>query len=36
MGVLVNRRGTTLLAWLVTGLIVALNFFLLYQTIWGG
>ena len=36
MGVLVNRRGTTVLAWLVTGLIVALNFFLLYQTIWGG
>jgi manganese transport protein len=36
MGVLVNRRGTTGLAWLVTGLIVALNFFLLYQTIWGG
>jgi hypothetical protein len=24
------------LAWLVTGLIVALNGFLLYQTIWGG
>jgi manganese transport protein len=36
MGVLVNRRGTTALAWLVTGLIVALNVFLLYQTIWGG
>jgi manganese transport protein len=36
MGVLVNRRGTTALAWLVTGAIVALNVFLLYQLIWGG
>ncbi len=36
MGVLVNRRGTTNIAWLVTLLIVALNIFLLYQTIWGG
>jgi manganese transport protein len=36
MGVLVNRRGTTNIAWLVTLLIVALNVFLLYQTIWGG
>jgi manganese transport protein len=36
MGVLVNRRGTTLVAWMVTLLIVALNVFLLYQTIWGG
>jgi manganese transport protein len=36
MGVLVNRRGTTLVAWMVTLLIVALNVFLLYQTIRGG
>jgi manganese transport protein len=36
MGVLVNRRGTTALAWLVTGAIVALNVFLIYQIIWGG
>ncbi len=36
MGVLVNRRRTTLLAWVVTILIVALNVFLLYQTIRGG
>ncbi|MGD0266915.1 MAG: Nramp family divalent metal transporter [Candidatus Methylomirabilota bacterium] len=36
MGVLVNRRGITLVAWMVTLLIVALNMFLLYQTIWGG
>jgi manganese transport protein len=36
MGVLVNRRLTTLVAGLVTLLIVALNVFLLYQTLWGG
>jgi manganese transport protein len=36
MGVLVNRRLTTLVASVVTLLIVALNIFLLYQTIWGG
>jgi len=36
MGVLVNRRLTTLVASLVTLLIVALNVFLLYQTLWGG
>lgn len=36
MGVLVNRRGTTLVAWMVTLLIVVLNMFLLYQTLWGG
>ncbi|HTU03425.1 MAG TPA: Nramp family divalent metal transporter [Candidatus Sulfotelmatobacter sp.] len=36
MGILVNRRWTTLLAWVVTSLIVALNIFLLYQTLWGG
>jgi len=36
MGVLANRRWTTIIAWLVTLLIVALNVFLLYQIIWGG
>ena len=36
MGVLLNRRWTTAAAWMVTCLIVALNVFLLYQTIWGG
>ncbi len=36
MGVLVNRRVTTLLASLVAALIVALNIFLLYQTLSGG
>lgn len=36
MGVLVNRRLTTLVATGVTVLIVALNLFLLYQTIMGG
>lgn len=35
MGVLVNRRLTTAVASLAAGLIVALNLFLLYQTLWG-
>jgi manganese transport protein len=35
MGVLVNHRITTLLASLSTTLIIALNFFLLYQTFFG-
>jgi manganese transport protein len=35
MGVLVNRRLTTLLASLATVLIITLNFFLLYQTFFG-
>lgn len=35
MGELVNRRVTTILAWLVTGLIVILNIYLLYQTFLG-
>lgn len=35
MGELVNRRVTTILAWLVTGLIVTLNIYLLYQTFLG-
>ena len=35
MGELVNHRSTTALAWLVTGLIVLLNLYLLYQTFLG-
>jgi len=35
MGVLVNRRLTTALASLVAALIVALNFYLLYNTFFG-
>lgn len=36
MGPLVNSRPTTLAAAAAAGLIVALNLFLLYQTITGG
>lgn len=36
MGVLVNRRSTTILLGIVSVLIVSLNLFLLYQTFWGG
>ncbi|WP_376794708.1 Nramp family divalent metal transporter [Thermogemmatispora sp.] len=36
MGVLVNSRLTTVLAWIVAGLIIALNVFLLYQVFTGG
>jgi manganese transport protein len=36
MGVLVNRKITTVIAWIVAALIVALNVFLLYETIGGG
>jgi manganese transport protein len=35
MGVLVNRRLTTVLAWLAAGLVIALNAFLLYRTVTG-
>lgn len=35
MGVLVNRRPTTILAWCVAGLIVALNLYLLFATFTG-
>jgi len=35
MGALTNRRTTTIMAWLVTGLIVALNLYLLYQIFLG-
>lgn len=35
MGVLVNHRVTTSVAWVVAGLIVCLNVFLLYDTIFG-
>jgi manganese transport protein len=33
MGDMVNRRWTTILGWLVTTIIIALNLFLLYQTV---
>ncbi len=36
MGVLVNHRATTVIASAVAGLIIALNLFLLYQTLFGG
>lgn len=36
MGVLVNRRSTTVIACLVTFLIIALNIFLLYDILLGG
>lgn len=36
MGVLINRRFTTLLAWLAAGLVVVLNFYLIYTTFTGG
>jgi manganese transport protein len=35
MGTLVNRRLTTVVAWLVAGLISALNAFLLFETFFG-
>jgi manganese transport protein len=35
MGTLVNRRRTTALAWTVAALIVALNFYLLYNVFFG-
>jgi manganese transport protein len=36
MGELVNHRLTTAVAWVVAALIVALNLYLLYQTLLGG
>jgi manganese transport protein len=36
MGELVNRRVTTAASYVVTALIVALNLYLLYQTLLGG
>jgi manganese transport protein len=36
MGVLVNRRITTIVAWVISGLIVALNIYLVYATFAGG
>jgi manganese transport protein len=36
MGVLVNRRATTLAAWAISVLIIALNVFLIFITIFGG
>ena len=35
MGVLVNQRITVVVAWIVAGLIISLNVFLLYQTFFG-
>ena len=35
MGDLVNWRITTLAAAVIAGLIIALNFYLIYQTVWG-
>jgi manganese transport protein len=35
MGVLVNQRITAVVAWIVAGLIISLNVFLLYQTFFG-
>jgi manganese transport protein len=36
MGVLVNRRITTIVAWTISGLIIALNIYLVYATFAGG
>lgn len=36
MGVLTNHKITSLLAWIIAGIIVCLNFYLLYQTFFGG
>jgi hypothetical protein len=36
MGVLVNRKFTTYLAWGVTLVILVLNLYLLYSTFFGG
>jgi manganese transport protein len=36
MGALVNRDATTATAWSIAGLIVALNLYLVYQTLFGG
>ncbi len=36
MGVLVNRRTTTIAAWVISALIIALNLYLLYATFSGG
>ena len=36
MGELVNHRITTALAWAVAALIIVLNVYLLYQTLFGG
>ena len=35
MGNLVNRRITTIIAWIIAGIIISLNLFLLYQTLFG-
>src|SRR4051794_4210580 len=35
MGNLVNRRITTFIAWIIAGIIIGLNLFLLYRTLFG-
>ncbi len=35
MGVLVNRRATTIVAWIMAAVIIVLNLYLLYQTFFG-
>ena len=35
MGNLVNHRITTIIAWIIAGIIIGLNIFLLYQTVFG-
>lgn len=35
MGTLVNRKATTVAAWLIASVVIALNVFLLYQTLTG-
>ncbi len=35
MGNLVNRQITTIIAWIIAGIIIGLNLFLLYQTVFG-
>jgi manganese transport protein len=36
MGSLANAKLTTVAAWIMTGLIVFLNLYLIYQAVWGG
>jgi manganese transport protein len=36
MGVLVNKKATTIVASLIAALIVLLNIYLIYQTVWAG
>jgi manganese transport protein len=36
MGVLVNRKITTIIAWMIAGVVVLLNFYLVFYTLTGG